>query len=58
MLLHLTTAHFRKFPGSWAFKCHCIKFEGFLNDDCSGTDLDEDVEAIKSRHSSAYVKGE
>ena len=24
-----------------------MKFEGFLNDDCSGTDLDEDVEAVK-----------
>jgi len=35
-----------------------MKFEGFLNDDCSVNDLDEDVEAIKSRHFSAYVKGE
>jgi hypothetical protein len=35
-----------------------MKFEGFLNSDCSGTDLDEGVEAIKSRYSSAYVKGE
>jgi hypothetical protein len=44
------------FPHLQAVKCPSLKFEGFLKYNWSDIDLDEDIEAVKSRHSLAYIR--